>query len=316
MKLGRAKPSKLSKSRLGTLRRVTLAVVFVLMLSGVVFHTGSGTPSSFGWRFIASVCPLGAVESFLASGTIFPRALIALLVVIALGVLFGKFFCAWVCPIPPLRNLLKRGGRKAASSGEKKSTPSCNGMSDSSGKKIACADDCHSCAKMRKKFDSRHMVLGGALLSTAIFGFPVFCVVCPIGLVFATIIALWRWFGFNDLTFSLIMFPAILLIEVLVLRRWCLKFCPLGAAASLMALPNRFFRPRVDERKCLRSQGVDCAVCVEACDELLDPHNPEGMHECTKCGECISRCPAQAITMPFNPARPHGKRLWPGAHNR
>ena len=45
---------------------------------------------------------------------------------------------------------------------------------------------------MRAKLDSRHYVLGGALLSTAVFGFPVFCLVCPIGLTFATVLVVWR----------------------------------------------------------------------------------------------------------------------------
>ena len=46
--------------------------------------------------------------------------------------------------------------------------------------------DCASCgachAKRNGKFDSRHAVLGGAVLTTAVFGFPVFCLVCPVGL--------------------------------------------------------------------------------------------------------------------------------------
>jgi ferredoxin-type protein NapH len=105
--------------------------------------------------------------------------------------------------------------------------------------------------------------------------------------------------GFNEPTFSLLVFPAILIIEVLFLRKWCLKFCPLGAVMSLLSIPNKFFRPKVDESKCLRFQGVDCTVCVESCPELLDPHYAEGMQECSKCGLCKENCPAQAITIPF-----------------
>jgi ferredoxin-type protein NapH len=142
-------------------------------------------------------------------------------------------------------------------------------------------------------------VLGGALLSTAVFGFPVFCIICPVGLVFATIIAFWRWIGFNDLTISLIAFPAILLVEVLVLRKWCLKLCPLGAVASLLAIPNRLFRPKVDANKCLRSQGKDCHICQDSCEEGLDPHLNAGLHECSKCGQCIDNCPTSAISLPL-----------------
>jgi ferredoxin-type protein NapH len=163
------------------------------------------------------------------------------------------------------------------------------------------ADGCASCAQKRKKLDSRHVVLGGALLSTAVFGFPVFCLVCPVGLTFATIIAFWRLVGFNEPTLSLLVFPAILIIEVLFLKKWCLRFCPLGAVMSLMSIPNRLFRPKVDLDKCLRTQGIPCTVCVDSCSEELDPHYAQGMHECTKCGECKDNCPAGAITIGFLP---------------
>ncbi|MDR1082792.1 MAG: 4Fe-4S binding protein [Coriobacteriales bacterium] len=163
-----------------------------------------------------------------------------------------------------------------------------------------CSSACSSCVKKRAKLDSRHVVLGGALLSTAVFGFPVFCLICPVGLCFATIIAFWRWVGFDELTLSLLVFPAILAIEIFVVRKWCLRFCPLGAVFSLMSLPNRFLRPKVDESVCLRNKGIDCNICVEVCEEKLDPHSKAGMHECSKCGECVSHCPAKAITLPFN----------------
>ncbi|MDR3315578.1 MAG: 4Fe-4S binding protein [Coriobacteriales bacterium] len=282
--------------KLSLLRRITLVAVVLLAVAGLIWHLGIGSLSSFGWQYIASICPLGAVEIFLASQTIFPRALIALLLVIVLGVLFGKAFCSWLCPIPPLRRFFIRGKKKSTNPVLLESTAECTPSE-------GCTDGCDSCAEKRKKLDSRHLVLGGALLSTVIFGFPVFCLVCPVGLVFATIIAFWHWIGFNDLTISLVAFPAILLVEVLVLRKWCLRFCPLGAVMSLISLPNRFFRPQVNTSKCLRSQGTACTVCVDSCEELLDPHYKEGMHECSKCGLCRENCPTQAITIPFLPAK-------------
>ena len=315
-----------------TLRRISLTAVLLLVLAGLIWHTGTGTLSSLGWRFISTICPLGGIETFLASKTIFPRALIVLLAMVLIGVLLGKFFCSWLCPLPPLRRLFSRRSKPEDSSGGKPGASGlqANNANDSAtgaAKVVAtaasssadttevsstshqgipttkgsCQAGCNGCAEKRAKLDSRHLVLGGALLSTAVFGFPVFCLVCPVGLVFATLIIFWRWIGIGDFTFSLLVFPAILLIEILVLHKWCLKICPLGAVLSLISLPNRFFRPRVNEDKCLRSQGVACTVCVDSCDELLDPHSPDGMHECSKCGLCKDNCPTQAITIPFLP---------------
>jgi ferredoxin-type protein NapH len=317
------------------IRRITLSAAIVLAIIGLILHTGTGSLSSFGWQFIAAICPLGAVEGFLASRSIFAHALVMLGFVIIAGILLGKFFCSWLCPIPPLRRLfsprrtkkhvtseievtedaaktktkeyelapaLLENGTQIASTAP---TESAIELIGSTGNR--CSSGCSSCAEKRAKFDSRHIVLGGTLLSTLIFGFPVFCLVCPVGLVFATIIAFWRLVGFNDLGISLIIFPAILLIEVLVLRKWCLKLCPLGAVASLMSLPGRFFRPTVDMSKCLLGQDIECNLCVKSCEELLDPHSPEGMHECSKCGLCVDNCPTKAITIPFLPLKPKFK---------
>ena len=286
--------------KLSTLRRFTLLAVVALVIIGLIWNTGTGTLSSMGWRYIASVCPLGAVESFLASRTVFPYALIVLVIIVLLSILLGKFFCSWLCPIPPLRRLFLKKKKPAVDKVEQK--PDLDKVELEPGEmqtKSTCKKNCSSCAEKRRKLDSRHIVLGGALLSTVIFGFPVFCLICPVGLVFATIIAFWHWIGFNELTFSLILFPSILILEVFVLRKWCLKFCPLGAFFSLMSLPNRFFRPKVDNSKCLRIQGIECNLCVDYCDEKLDPHFSKGMHECTKCGHCKEHCPAKAITIPF-----------------
>jgi ferredoxin-type protein NapH len=316
--------------KITTARKVTLSLVVILVIVGLIFHTGTGTPSSFGWSYIASICPLGIIESLLASKLLIPRVLIVLALVIIVVVVFGKVFCAWICPIPPFRRFFTRKkeiiqapevtAKRIAASDDATMGETIVGAIDSSGDADgeitpltsdekealttnACASGCSSCADKRKKLDSRHVVLGGALLSTAIFGFPVFCLVCPVGLTFATLIALWRFVGFSEPSWMLLIFPAIVVLEVFVLRKWCLKWCPLGAVMSLLSLPNRFFKPKVNEKKCLRYKGIDCTVCAQVCEENLDPHFKEGIQECTKCGLCKENCPAGAITIPFNASK-------------
>ena len=147
-------------------------------------------------------------------------------------------------------------------------------------------------------------MLGGALLSTFIFGFPVFCLVCPIGLTFATILLLVNLFAQGDVTWSLIVVPAILIAEVLLFKKWCHKLCPLSAFMSLIAKLNRTFKPTIDNTKCLETaQGKKCGACGRACDEGIDPRHPElseaAWSECTKCRSCMDACPAHAISMPL-----------------
>lgn len=158
----------------------------------------------------------------------------------------------------------------------------------------------------RVRFDSRFGVLLGALASAAIFGFPVFCLICPVGLTFATVLLVMRLFAFGDVTWAVVVVPLVLLIEVVFLRKWCGKFCPLGALISLVSGANRTLRPHVDDASCLfTSKGVRCFACSKACPEHLDVRRPrlseEALGNCTKCRECADACPAKAISFPVLP---------------
>ena len=151
-------------------------------------------------------------------------------------------------------------------------------------------------------------MLGGALVSTFAFGFPVFCLVCPIGLTFATILLVINLFAHGDVTWSLIAVPALLAVEVLVFRKWCHKLCPLSAFMSLIAKANKTFVPTIDDAKCLETaKGATCGLCGRACDEGIDPRHPQlskaSWSECTKCRACVDACPTSAITMPLLPKK-------------
>lgn len=269
------------------LRTLSVLAVIALVCLGLALHTGTGTPSAWGIYDIAAICPLGAAEAALASKTVVPPMLIALAIGIALVVLFGRAFCAWGCPIPLLRRIfgLKEPKRKRRAS-DALDVPA---------------------AQRGGAADSRNWVLGGALLSTAVFGFPVFCLICPVGLTFATLIAVWRLFQFNEVALSLLVFPAMLALEVLVLRKWCSRFCPLGALLSLVSRLNKTFRPVSNEATCLRSsKGEPCHQCADVCPEGIDLHDASGsapMHECTKCRACADACSMHAISFPFLPKR-------------
>ncbi len=146
-------------------------------------------------------------------------------------------------------------------------------------------------------------MLGSALLSAAIFGFPVFCLVCPIGLSFAFVFVLINLFGAGDVTLSVIAIPVLLLIEVVFFKKWCSHICPLSALMGLVGKLNRTFRPRIDNDKCLEtSRGATCGRCADVCEERINPRHPElgtDWSECTRCRACVDVCPGKAITIPL-----------------
>lgn len=287
-------------------RRLTVAGVFLASCVGIVFGAGFGTLSSFGWESIAAICPLGALESMLAAKLLIPQALAFLLIVAVVAAILGKVFCAWACPVPSMRACLDAVARKVPRIRSEKvkredgdEAVSLHVVRSSPRRDCGCGA-CTACSPRERRavIDSRHVVLGGTLLSAAVFGFPVFCLVCPIGLTFASVIAVVQLFGLQILSWGVLLFPLMLVLELTVLRKWCSKFCPLGALVSLLSRPNRLFRPKVDGSRCLRDKGVDCTVCADICPEGLDPHLEEGMHDCSKCRDCADNCPAHAISFP------------------
>lgn len=287
----------MKKMKARTLRTIVTFAVLVLVAIGYFTAWGIGNLSGFGWDAFSVLCPLGYLESLVAGKTFVPRAFISFVVILVLIVVFGRVFCAWICPMPTLQRLIPgvRGRKRKADAQVAQGVSACEATADKPAGKVR-----------RVRFDSRFGVLLGALASAAIFGFPVFCLICPVGLTFATALLVMRLFAFGDVTWAVVVVPLVLLIEVVFLRKWCGKFCPLGALISLVSGANRTLRPHVDDAACLfTSKGMRCFACSKACPEHLDVRRPqlseEALGNCTKCRECADACPAKAISFPVLP---------------
>ncbi len=288
------------KSRFRTARGWVALGCVVFALAGMALHVGIGTPSAFGVQQISAICPLGVLETFAAAKGFALHPLLLLALVVLLISLVGKAFCAWICPVPWLQSFFRPARRRGKETGGDAAAGSAAVELPS-----ACAT-CSGSAKCAKafapvggkrdgiQFDSRHAVLVGTLASAAVFGFPVFCLICPVGLTFASIVGLWNLVQFNEPSWALVVFPIVLVLEVTVLRKWCSKICPISALVGLVSNLNLTLRPRVKDGACLRTRGIDCRACVNACPEQLDPHSKR-IPECSKCGKCVEACPAKAI---------------------
>lgn len=287
----------MKKMKARTLRTIVTFAVLVLVAIGYFTAWGIGNLSGFGWDAFSVLCPLGYLESLVAGKTFVPRAFISFVVILVLIVVFGRVFCAWICPMPTLQRLIPgvRRRKRKADAQVSQGVSACEATADKPAGRVR-----------RLRFDSRFGVLLGALASAAIFGFPVFCLICPVGLTFATVLLIMRLFAFGDVNWAVVVVPLVLLIEVVFLRKWCGKFCPLGALISLVSGANRTLRPHVDDASCLfTSKGVRCFACSKACPEHLDVRRPqlseEALGNCTKCRECADACPAKAISFPVLP---------------
>lgn len=277
------------------IRKAVRFLIVAVLLIALFAGWQTGTLCSVGYDAIAYICPLGALETIFGSWAFVPRVLICLAVVVIVALVFGKAFCSWVCPVAPLSDLLR--GRKAREKDECERTQAAHRVLERWSDINAAQAEKHK--PFRSRVDGRHVVLAGSLASAAVCGFPVFCLVCPIGLTFASAIALYRLIGFNEPAIEVLVFPALLVLELTVFRKWCHRFCPVGALLSLLSRGNRTFKPHVNASMCARHAGSSCAACAQACPEHIDPCADLGdrsLAECTRCGACVNTCPAKALS--------------------
>lgn len=244
-----------------------------------------GVQGKLNWGSMCAYCPLGFMQITLAGRSV-PIDLLWPVLIVTLGVIFlGKAFCAWICPTAILRGIFQ--GENAS-----KATPNskCNGT-------------CSTCSEIETKGSSytTYIILGVVLLASLIVRFPVFCLVCPVGLFFGFGYAVFRLSTLYQPGWELIIFPTILILEVFVLRSWCTSFCPLGAMFKIvgqLGIKSRLaIRPSIDQNTCLQSQGHNCQICHNACPENLNMplYKKDEYADCTLCLECYQDCPTEAI---------------------
>lgn len=305
-----------------SLRVRFLVMLAVLAVVAVGYFTagGIGNLCGIGFGDITLLCPLGALLAMLAQKTAIPLAVISVIVVLLICIVLGKVFCAWACPVHFMSRLRKP--RHGADPGPSHAPAPTHGAADdpagpqasrAAQEGVSPVSPCSTCASpcgksSGIKLDSRHGILAAALGSTLIFGFPVFCLICPVGLTFATVLLGMRLFAFGEATWTIVAFVAIIAVEVLLLPKWCKRFCPLGALLSLFSGLNRTFQPQVNAETCLREgRGKACNLCEKACPEGINLHDIAAgettLNDCSKCRACADVCPEGAITFPLLPKK-------------
>lgn len=301
-------------TKIKVFRILSVLILILVVLLGVAYKSGYGTICSLGVGGLLQgalfTCPLGFLQLCFASRELLPQLWLSVALALFSIILLGRFFCAWVCPTLLLQDIFKgKGGSKPEKKNEGEDhaiaqqrasfLPTLNGFLAIQPKNVFWMSY------------SRYAVLGGVLLASFLLGFPVFCLVCPIGLFFGSLFAVIRLFTNATPSLELLIFPALLVLEIVVLKHWCRSICPLGALLGIIGSLNRFFRPTIRKDKCLNLQGIPCLTCKKSCPVGVDLHNDINifsLKDCTKCLRCYENCPAKAIEIRlFSPFRRRGK---------
>ena len=215
-----------------------------------------------------SVCPVGFLEITVASHSLPWKMLPWVLAVTIAIFLLGKFFCSWFCPTTLTGKVL--GARQIAIS-------------------------------PAKRFPALfpYIILGVSVVLSFIVKFPVFCLICPIGLFFGFIFAVLKLFNVFEPSMALIIFPLMLIAELVLFRKWCSIICPISGFMMLInKIPGYKFRLQSDSSTCLLKDGITTEHCADNCQENLriTKGDNDFIERCTSCMECSDSCPAKSIS--------------------
>lgn len=254
-------------------RRSVLTLSVGLTLGLPLWHLaamrGALTPPAVGGAGAIRVLgvelldPLAIASVALASG--WSRALFfASLPALLLVVLFGRFFCGWVCPYLPVlaasnasRWLLSKLGLRPLD--------------------------------LKLPRSTAFVVLAAVLVASAWLGVLVLPLVYPPSVIGREA---FNAFYFGGLGSGALLVAGAFLFDTFVSRAgFCRTLCPGGAAFTALSQLSPFTVKR-DVKAC-----TDCTVCDVVCNLGQRPMTSRLDAGCERCGRCISSCPTQALSM-------------------
>jgi len=253
--------ARLGQKRLIRLVRLSLPVlVLMVVASGPVLQIARGSICTISLGLITLTCPLGFIQTSLASSSIVLGLVVPTATIVAATILLGRVFCGWICPAGNVMQHFGDVGRSRYLPGLRLTS-------------------------FFQQNSTRIVLLGSTLVASAVLRYPVFCVVCPVGIICRNVISLVHY---GSIGLDLLLIPGIVALE-LVLAPWCAHICPLGTTLSVLSRKSTIV-PVIDKAKC-----VVCSICTKVCSLKVSLIHSRALEDCSKCLECSVRCPTNAI---------------------
>ncbi|MGL1892323.1 MAG: 4Fe-4S binding protein [Spirochaetaceae bacterium] len=250
------------------IKRVIQVTFFFFIFSTVSIHflQDKGIVIPIKTFDLHATCPFGAVETLgrlIIADKFIPKThesnFWVLLSVTGSTILFGAFFCGWLCPLGSIQEWIGKLGKRL----------------------------------FKKKYNNIPIKIDKLLgnLRYVVLLLIVLQTTRHLSLMFVKIdpyYALFHFWTGEALPTAILVLFLVLLSSLLVQRPWCRWFCPFGAVQGILQLISPWKIRRTN--KC-----ISCNKCSKACPMKIDVANIEYVLDtrCNKCGECLDSCPIQ-----------------------
>lgn len=219
-------------------------------------------------------CPMGALQAVLGNAS-YRISLYVFGYLAALGVLFGRLICGWMCPFGLFQDLLYKIRMK----GKRKNLPG------------------HKYLKYLRYIILVvfPILLVSVMLDVTGASMPWFCEwICPSGMLLGAIPLVTVNEGLRTaigirFIWKLSVLLVITVLSVIYYRPFCKYLCPLGAIYGLFN-PISSYRLIIDKDKC-----ISCGKCQRVCGMDIRTFETPNSPDCIRCGSCMAACPAGAI---------------------
>jgi polyferredoxin len=268
-----------------TARRICQLLFFALFLWLCIVST-VGTNfwqiRDYPVNFFFYLDPLVALGTMLATHTLYGLLLLSLITVI-LTIIFGRFFCSWVCPFGSIHHFFGYLAKRNKKTAEK-----------------------IRLNKYRKAQSVKYYILVVFLILAA---FPSLAATLQIGLLdpialvtrsfnIMLIPIAYRFFHITSVEprfyegawLIMTVFAAAVLLNFVFPRFYCRFICPLGAFFGII---DRFALWRIGKKK---SECIDCRLCEVNCEGACQPTHDFRISECVLCFNCLNDCKHELIT--------------------
>ena len=274
-----------------TVRRISQAFFFSMFVWFCVVSTvGDKAWQLRGWpvNWFLQLDPLVAIATALTTHTLYWPLLWALATIV-LTIIFGRFFCGWVCPFGALHQFVGYLGNRKKTTAQK--------IQLNKYRKVQCIK---YFILIFFLFMAAFPSLAATLQTGLLDPIPLITrsfnlLLLPIIDRVANVVSVTARFYEGAWLILVIFFTAVFL-NLVIARFYCRFICPLGA---LFAIISRFAIWRIGKKQ---SECSNCKLCDKSCEGACEPSGSIRISECVLCFNCREDCKDEVITYQTRPS--------------